>query len=266
MIRRIEKEECEGALGCGFIPLEVEISFSKSQEHVTYTIEPKLKGSKFRDEMRQYYDERASEYDEVYSGNGPAFPSRDAYREDTKQIGGIAGRFGKGSLVDIACGTGFWFPYYSANCERITLLDQSKNMLACCRERVERTGLSEKCTFILDDFFEAELQGDSFDSAVVGFLLSHLNPDYELMLFQKLGRIMKADAELLLIDSAWSRQRSLHRKRTGMQKRVLNDGREFCIPKRYFSKEEIQELLKRNGFRISESFFGNAFLAVVAVR
>lgn len=216
--------------------------------------------------MEQYYDERASEYDHVYSGEGPAFPDQNAYKKDARQISSMAERFGRGSLVDIACGTGFWFPHYSANCDRVTLLDQSKNMLACCRKRAEKTGLSDKCTFILGDFFEAKLQSDSFDSAVVGFLLSHLNPNYELMLFQILSRIMKPDAELLIIDSAWSKQRSLHRQKTGIQKRVLNDGREFCIPKRYFSKEEIYELLKRNDFRISELYFGNAFLAVIAVR
>lgn len=216
--------------------------------------------------MNQYYNERAFEYDDVYSGEGPAFPRRDAYIADTRQISAIADRFGKGNLIDIACGTGFWFPHYSSNCNQITLLDHSRNMLARCKERVERTGLAEKCTFILGDFFETKLQSDSFDSAVIGFLLSHLNPERELLLFQILDRITKLDAEVLLIDSAWSGQRSLYRQKTGLQKRVLGDGREFHIPKRYFSKGDIQELVNRHGFRISEFYFGDAFLAVVVAR
>ncbi len=225
-----------------------------------------MKETDFWKEMALYYDERALEYDEIYSGRGPSFPDSDAYRKDVRQIISIAERFGKGSLIDLACGTGFWFPFYSTNCNHITLLDQSKNMLRRCRERVEKTGLAERCTFILGNIFEVELASNSFDSTVIGFLLSHLNQDYELRLFQLLSRIMKPGAEMLLIDSAWSDKRSRYRQKTGLQKRVLNDGREFCVPKNYFGKEEIEELLGKNGFQIRSHFFGDTFLAVIAVR
>lgn len=216
--------------------------------------------------MALYYDERALEYDEIYSGGGPSFSDPDAYRKDVRQIISIAERFGKGSLIDLACGTGFWFPFYSTNCNQITLLDQSKNMLRRCRERVEKTGFAERCTFILGNIFEVNLASNSFDSAVIGFLLSHLNRDYEFKLFQLVNRIMKPGAEILLIDSAWSDKRSRYRQKTGLQKRVLNDGRAFCVPKRYFGKEEIEELLGKNSFHIRSHFFGDAFLAVIVIR
>ncbi len=76
--------------------------------------------------VAQYYDGRANEYDELYEGKGPAFPDPEAYKDDVKRIREIAHDFGRGHLIDIACGTGFWLPYYASNCAEITLVDQSE--------------------------------------------------------------------------------------------------------------------------------------------
>jgi len=102
--------------------------------------------------MMSYYDERAEEYDEIYLGKGHATIDPDAYRKDVAKVSEMVSRFGKGHLIDIACGAGFWLPHYALNCSQITFLDQSARMLSKCKDRVEELGLADVSSFIQGDF------------------------------------------------------------------------------------------------------------------
>jgi ubiquinone/menaquinone biosynthesis C-methylase UbiE len=94
-------------------------------------------------EMLTYYEERASEYDEVYLGKGPAMPGYSRqYINDVAHISRLVAGFGTGQLLDIACGPGFWAPHYARNVERIAFLDQSEKVLGECRKRVAAVHLS----------------------------------------------------------------------------------------------------------------------------
>ena len=213
--------------------------------------------------MARYYDERAGEYDEIYQGRGPAIPDPDAYKKDVEEICQIASRFGRGHLIDIGCGTGFWLPYYALNCSQITLLDQSEKMLSECRGRVDKLGLKNKCKFLKGDFFKINFEEFSFESALVGFLISHLTLTQERLFFVQLKKTLKSNGQLMLIDSTWSSKRLPHRKKEGMQERVLNDGRLFTIYKRYFDKSEIEEMFTKYGFNIQSYYMGDLMLAVI---
>lgn len=214
-------------------------------------------------EMMSYYDERAKEYDKIYIGEGPAIPEPDLYKNDVKEISEMASTFGMGHLIDIGCGTGFWLPYYERNCSRITLIDQSEKMFSESEKRVDRLGLKHKCHFVQGDFFEVDLEDSSFDSAVVGFFISHLSLELEKAFFVKLKKILKPNARLMVIDGAWSRKRKQYRKKEGLQKRVLNDGRIFTIYKRYFDKSDTKKMFKRYLFKLESSHIGDVFLAVI---
>ncbi|MFW9980239.1 MAG: class I SAM-dependent methyltransferase [Candidatus Thorarchaeota archaeon] len=217
------------------------------------------------EELAQYYDERASEYDEVYAGQGPAFPNPEAYKTDVSTIQEIASQFGKGRMIDIACGTGFWLPYYAANCTEITMLDQSERMLLLAEERAKKELVIERCRFVQGNFFEVELEISHFDSAIIGFLLSHLTDSDTTRFLSKLKEIVTAESELMIIDSSWSGERQQYREKEGLQKRRLDDGREFSIFKRYFAMGELDQLLSSFGFIVKRSYFGRAFLALVLV-
>jgi ubiquinone/menaquinone biosynthesis C-methylase UbiE len=212
-------------------------------------------------EIRAYYDARAQEYDEIYSGKGPAIPDQDAYKTDAAKISKLVSPFGKGSLIDIGCGTGFWLPHYAPNCSRITLIDQSEKMLSKCRTKIDKLRLTNKCNLIRGDFFDVAFGDYSFDSALVGFFISHLSFEREQTFFKKLGNILKPDAQLMLIDSAWSRKRQQHRKKEGIQERVLNNGRIFNLYKRYFDKADIEAIFNRYQFKLLSLYMGDVFLA-----
>ncbi len=210
-------------------------------------------------EMMSYYDARAPEYDEIYVGKGPASISDPAlYKNEAEETARIVSAFGTGHLIDIACGTGYWLPYYAENCSNIMLIDQSEKMLLECRKRIDELKLGKKCGFIQGDFFKASFKNTLFDSALVGFLLSHLPAEEEETFFRKLRRILKPNSQLMVIDSTWSKRRQQYRRKEGVQERTLNDGRTFSIYKRYFSKSDIKETLHRHHFQLDSYWEGDA--------
>ena len=83
---------------------------------------PDLRESTFR-----YYDERAPEYDEIYTlGKGStSISDPSAYIGEVGILSGLVARFCQGRLLDLPCGTGFWLPHYAARCVSTTMLDQS---------------------------------------------------------------------------------------------------------------------------------------------
>ena len=94
--------------------------------------------SDFRQSMRRYYDERASEYEEAYVlGTGTAsIPDPEVFRREASLLTQIVEHFARGRLVDLACGTGYWLPSYVAGCSSITMIDQAPRMLQECREKI----------------------------------------------------------------------------------------------------------------------------------
>jgi len=223
--------------------------------------------------MIRYYDERAEEYDEVYFGNIPRM-YKESYnrvaakivrlnRKDVKNLIKIAGKFGQGHLIDIGCGTGFWLQYYAGNCKHITLIDRSKKMLRVCRQRINKLALRKRCKLTGGDFFKFKIAKDSYDSAFIGFLVSHLIPEDEDMFFDKLKGILKPNGKVLIFDSTWSPIRKGIRAKEGYHERILNDGRKFNIYKRYFTRSDITRMCKRHGLKLNSLHMGKVFFAAI---
>jgi ubiquinone/menaquinone biosynthesis C-methylase UbiE len=234
----------------------------QSQRDVNQEETLMITDDEIRQGMMSYYSERADEYDEIYLGKGHATIDPDAYKRDVAKVFEIASGFGKGHLIDIACGTGFWLPNYARNCNQITFLDQSDRMLSKCKDRVEELGVT--ASFIQGDFFDMALETSKYDCALVGFFLSHLTFEQEQVFFGKLKEILKTNSQLMFIDSVWNKRREQCREKEGVQERVLNDGRTFRIYKRYFEGSDVEQMFKRYGFEVKSHYVGEAFIAAIA--
>ncbi|MGE5557260.1 MAG: class I SAM-dependent methyltransferase [Bacillota bacterium] len=225
-----------------------------------------MKKSGIAKEMLHYYEERAGEYDLVYQGRVQTSLDSGLYPEEAAKVGSMVRGFGSGHLIDIACGSGFWFPFYALNCRRFTFIDQSRAMLDECRKKVGALSAMEKAEFIQGDIFRADLPENTYEAALAGFLLSHFTRKQENAFFRLLDKILKPEADLMIIDSSWSPERQSKRAKEGIQERALEDGRKFRIYKKYYAETEIPELMARFGFQSGEVFFGAVFLAVKGKR
>ena len=215
--------------------------------------------------MFEYYNERAKEYEELYIlGAGPAsIPDPEAYKAEVNILAGIAGEFCHGSVIDIACGTGFWLPYYASQCSHITLLDQSPKMLFECERKITSLDIRDKCTSLEGDFLEYQFDSSKFDFALVGFFISHLNKEEERAFFEKLRTILKTDGKFLIFDSTWNEERAKTREKQGKHQRKLNDGRTFDIYKRYFDESVIKLMAKKHRLCLSLEYMGRVFVAAL---
>ena len=217
-----------------------------------------------RRRMLAYYNERAPEYEDAYIlGTGTAsIPDRDVFVTEAKLLAGIVREFAEGRLIDLACGTGYWLPFYAERCSHITLFDQSGKMLAQCRTKLDRLNLGDRSVVLQGDFFEYGFGFTRYDCALVGFFLSHLTESQEPQLFNALRGMLGSSGRFLLLDSAWSDERARFNKKIEQQKRQLNDGTSFEIYKRYCDREDVIGWASKYDATLSVEHFGTAFFAV----
>ena len=218
-----------------------------------------------RQHMLEYYNERAPEYEEAYTlGTGTAsMTDPSIFTTEATLLASVVHGFGHGRLIDLACGTAYWLPYYASACSRITLFDQSDKMLEESRSKVEQLGVGDRCSFLQGDLLAHEFRRDAYDSALVGFFLSHLTEAQEALVFAGLKNMLDMSfGRFLILDSAWSPERALFNAKAERQERRLNDGTRFEIYKRYFDQQDLSGWAKKYGATISIEHFGTAFFAL----
>ena len=215
-------------------------------------------------EMLAYYEERAEEYDELYTGQMPAVRANaELYVKETEEISKIADSFGNGHLIDIACGTGFWALRYAKNCDKLTFIDQSNSVLAICKERMDQLGFRHKANFIQGNVFNIDLSSNTYNCTFLGFILSHFTSEIEENFFDKLKKTLKPQARIMIVDSIWGVRRREGRKKEGEQKRILNDGRPFMIYKKYFEPSDIEAMCVKYHFDLKQLYTGEVFIAAI---
>jgi ubiquinone/menaquinone biosynthesis C-methylase UbiE len=137
-------------------------------------------------------------------------------------------------------------------------------MLDECKHKVDKYGLRDKSCFIKSDILEYEFaKNEKYDCVLIGFLLSHFTRSQEETFFKKLKAVLNKGAEILIIDSTWTKVRAKNQNKEDISERRLNDGRTFKIYKRYFDAGDLAALLDRNGFIVKNDFFGYSFTAVI---
>ena len=220
--------------------------------------------SDLRQSMLAYYDQRAPQYEEAYTlGTGTAsIQDPEVFKAEARVLGGIVRRFARGRIMDLACGTAFWLPEYAPNCSHITLFDQSDRMLMEARGKVNRLGLVDRSVFVRGDLFDHAFEQDAYDTALVGFLLSHLTEAHEHVLFEALRMMLDTAGRFLILDSAWSPDRAAVNHKVEHQPRRLNDGTTFEIYKRYCDRDDIARWAAPYSVELHVEHFGPAFYAV----
>ena len=171
-----------------------------------------------------YYDQRAAEYDEWYTGQG-AFAERDrpGWAAEVDQVVNLVRQLPPARTLDVACGTAFLTRHVRGF---VVGLDQSPSMVAIAQSRLP-DGLA-----IVGDALHLVVADRAFDRVMTGHFYGHLPRD-ERETF--LGEARRVATELLVIDSAL---------RPGVandqwQERVLNDGSRHQVYKRYLSGTQL---------------------------
>jgi ubiquinone/menaquinone biosynthesis C-methylase UbiE len=171
-----------------------------------------------------YYDRRAAEYDEWYTGLG-SFADRDrpGWTAEVDELVNLVRHLPSARTLDVACGTAFLTRHLRGF---VVGLDQSPAMVAIAQSRLP-DGLA-----VVGDALHLMVADHAFDRVMTGHFYGHLPPDERATFLDEARRVA---GELIVIDSAW---------RPGVetdqwQERVLSDGSRHQVYKRYLSGAEL---------------------------
>ena len=178
--------------------------------------------------MREYYDQRAPEYDDWWLGTG-LFEARErpGWREDVAALQASLAALAPARTLDVACGTGFLTRHLPGE---ITGLDQSAGMLEVARARMPGA------TFVRGDALDPPFEAGAFERVHAGHFYGHLVAGQRTAFLAHAARLA---GELVITDSALRPDGQPE----AWQERELNDGSRHRVYKRWFTAAGLAEEL-----------------------
>lgn len=209
-----------------------------------------------------YYRARAGEYEQIYYREIPA--RRKEIDDHCEFVRGIAR---SKTVLDLACGTGYWTKVASDSAGELIGADISVEMLHQARQK------SFGCPtgFVAANMYELPFQPNSFDLLILGFWISHEPCQNYDSLFDNLIRQIKPNGKIWLIDNnppaegPQSDSAGLDEFGNNLKFRKLQIGDQFIIVKNYFSRENLNQILSRS-FNVIElinkEYYWSAYLGL----
>ncbi|PYI52081.1 class I SAM-dependent methyltransferase [Paenibacillus flagellatus] len=186
--------------------------------------------------MQHYYSRRAREYESVYDRDDPVRLKELADLEQDMRDA-LRGR----SVLEIACGTGYWTERAARSADRITATDLTPEALEIAMTKPLPPG---KVRFRQADAYEPALIPGTFDAGLANFWLSHVPklrlPEFLQRLHDRLGSgAVVFMADNMYVDGVGGELV----RRTGEQDtyklRTLSDGTRFEVLKNYYTADEL---------------------------
>ena len=164
-----------------------------------------------------YYQKRAREYDDWYTGEGRfASRNRPGWREEVIRLVEFVSGLPAARTLDIACGSGFLTRHLTG---MVVAVDQSPAMVALTQSRLPE-GVA-----MTGDALDLPFADGAFNRVVTGHFYGHL-PEDEREIF--LAEARRVAPELVIVDSALRPDGQPE----AWQERTLNDGSVHRVYKR----------------------------------
>jgi SAM-dependent methyltransferase len=195
--------------------------------------------------MRDYYEQRAPEYDDWWEGTGLfAARERPGWHDEVAALVETLRRLPPARTLDLACGTGFLTRHLPGE---VTGLDASAAMLAIARGRIPGARV------VQGDALDPPFADGAFERVASGHFYGHLERPERARFLAAARRLAP---ELLLVDSA--RREDVPAER--IDPRVLTDGSRHAVFKRWFEPGEL--VAELGGGEVVHA--GRWFVAVLA--
>jgi ubiquinone/menaquinone biosynthesis C-methylase UbiE len=178
--------------------------------------------------VKEYYDQRAPEYDDWYLGRGLFEPrDRAGWDAELERLFSVIAALEPDRTLDVACGTGFLTRHLRGD---VVGLDQSPRMLDVARRQ------APNATFVQGDGLSLPFPDGAFSRVFTGHFYGHLEPAERE---QFLAEARRVAPELVVVDAS----RAHSEVDEHMSPRVLNDGSTWEVFKRYFTGAGLAEEL-----------------------
>jgi ubiquinone/menaquinone biosynthesis C-methylase UbiE len=210
-------------------------------------------------ELLKYYSERASEYEQIYYRDVPQRQMELA--ADTERLQHLVKDC---TLLDLACGTGYWLEKMSETARHITAVDISREMI----EQAKLKTFGCPVDFVRSDINDLPFGPDLFDCVTLGFWFSHQPRQHYGELYKALLSFIKKNGSIWMIDNNPPAEGVSHNS-CGTDKhgnnlitRKLDSGEEYTIIKNYFNRDQLVALLSPE-FQIERLTYGVCYWSLV---
>src|SRR5262245_45300458 len=187
--------------------------------------------------IKSYYAARAPYYDDVYDK-----PERRSDLAFLKQF--LPSRFAGLSVIEVACGTGYWTQYIAPVAARSVATDAIAEPLEFAKQR---PGI-ERVQFVQADAYALPGALGKFQAAYAGLWLSHVPVEHRSQFFAGLHQLLLPGARVILLDNSEVQCRELpivERDAHGntYQDRQLRDGSVHRVLKNFPSETELRGMV-----------------------
>ncbi len=188
--------------------------------------------------MKEYYSKRAPEYEGIYHRDDPV---RQYEQERIKSE--LQAVFNRKSVLEIACGTGYWTETIAAVARETTGIDASAAVLEIARSK----GIPAR--FIIGDAYELSAVDGNFDAGCANFWLSHVEKANIGKFLHGLHDRIGSGSPVFMADNVYLEGLggTLIRKPGApdtYKLRQLQDGTTHEIVKNYYSADELKNMFK----------------------
>jgi len=195
------------------------------------------------DQLADYYAKRAAEYERIY-----AKPERQADLVALRaRIGKI---FAKKSVLELACGTGYWTEVIAGRAKQLTALDANEEVLKIARTKPLPAGRVE---FLNGNCYQLPDFGRKHDALFAGFWWSHVPLERLDGFLKEISSKIKPGALVAFLDNRYVEGSSTPVSRTDAagntyQQRKLDDGSTHEVLKNFSSEGELIRRVSRHGW------------------
>jgi ubiquinone/menaquinone biosynthesis C-methylase UbiE len=186
-------------------------------------------------DLQAYYARRAAEYEAIY-----AKPERQA---DLARIrADVAETFRGRTVIEIACGTGYWTPHIARHAARVDAFDINEETLAIARTKPVDPA---RVRFAIADAYALPVSGPRYDAAFAGFWWSHVAKRNLPGFLEGLHGVLAPGARVVFFDNRYVAGSSTPISRTGpdgdtWQTRMLADGSRHEVLKNFPEPAELK--------------------------
>lgn len=188
-------------------------------------------------EMQAYYASRAPYYDAVYLK--PERAKDIAFLSDYLPAA-FAGR----SVLEVACGTGYWTQHIAASAARLVAIDTGLEPLGFAKLRPN----AELVTFRLEDAYNLPADLGEFDAAFAGLWFSHVPVERRAEFIRSLHARLHSRAKVIFMDNSEVQCREWPIVETDAhgntyQRRQLRDGSIHRVLKNFPREDQLMQFL-----------------------
>ena len=184
--------------------------------------------------MEPYYAARAPEYDSVYL--------KTERQTDLRAIESwLPPIFANATVLEIACGTGYWTQFIAQSAKHIVAIDASPETMHIARTRVPE----DKVELLVGDAYNLPARLDKFNAAFAGFWYSHVPRARRRAFLEGLFALLIPGAKVVLLDNLYVEGSSspiteIDSAGNTYQTRKLKDGSTHRVLKNFPSEAEVQ--------------------------